>query len=301
MFAKFSLSVLVCASLSCAGQVVTTGGYATTSGPVVTPVSAANAPLISTPDIALPGSGPAVGAPLAGNTNDSRVSTGPSVADHNGFGAMVTESAASGTAASVTSAQTPGTSSASNSATEPFEFGIQRFESGTPSTATAAQSLGDIARRYRGQHRQVRTYNNDSIAKLNTAGVQTGNLSAGTVAKNTSVAPAANETSSAPTPQSINALVAQNHPPALPQSDQEREPSQTRQQATPATASQQRHAAAAQNTPAVADAAAKDQSSGSSQQNGKSGKLPQTGSPLPLLLVIGALGVGGGTLYLIRR
>ena len=78
MFSKVSLSLALAVSAACFGQISTTGGYATTSSAPMTPI----APIISTPDIALPGSGPAVGAPLS-NTNDPRTSTGPSIYDPN--------------------------------------------------------------------------------------------------------------------------------------------------------------------------------------------------------------------------
>src|SRR5712671_2633559 len=81
MFGKLSLAMLLM-SVSCFAQVSTTGGYATSSqssmaGAVI---GSDNPPLVSTPDIALPGSGSAVGAPLSSAAaNDSRFSTGPSV------------------------------------------------------------------------------------------------------------------------------------------------------------------------------------------------------------------------------
>src|SRR5690348_8271016 len=66
MISKLSLAMLLSATFSVA-QVAVVGGTATTAGPAMAtvPVSAANAPLISTPDIALPGSGPAVGSPIS--------------------------------------------------------------------------------------------------------------------------------------------------------------------------------------------------------------------------------------------
>lgn len=300
MVGKVSLSLLLLGSLSCFGQVVTSGGYAT-NGPLIVPFSAASAPLISTPDVALPGSGPAVGVPLTGNTNDPRSSNAPSVADHNGFGPIVPENNAEATGTNLTGSQNPETTAATNSAAEPFEFGIQHFESGASGPANPApRSLGDIARLYRGQHPGVKVFNNDSIAQLNRAGVQTGNLGAGTVASN-----GAGGANSVPTPQSVNALVAENRPPALPQSDQETPSNQPARQAGP-TASQQRHTAAqpaaapSQNVTTQQQSSASNQTA-ASQNTSKSGKLPQTGSMLPLYLVIGALGVGGGTLYLLRR
>jgi LPXTG-motif cell wall-anchored protein len=111
---------------------------------------------------------------------------------------------------------------------------------------------------------------------------------------------ATESSSAAPTPQSINALVAQNRAPALPQSDQESAPSSARQKVSP-TAIQQRHATPQQDTVVSENTSAQKPSSTAANDQGKNSKLPQTGSSLPLLLVIGALGIGAGTLYLLRR
>src|SRR5689334_1365604 len=115
MFSKLSLSVILTASLACVGQVTSMGGYGTASG---TSIGAPDAPLVSTPDIALPGSGPAVGAPLT-NTNDPRFSTGPSVANPN-------------FPISGSPAGTSFNTSTSASTNEGFEFGVQHFISGAP-------------------------------------------------------------------------------------------------------------------------------------------------------------------------
>lgn len=310
MFGKILLCFTLVASLSCFSQVVnsgvaSTGGYATTAGPTVTltPANAANAPLVSTPDVALPGSGPAVGAPLAGNTNDARTSTAPSVADRNGIGPMIPENAAT---ANQGAAPGVGTTGVSNSATEPFEFGIQHFESSAPAGGNALPSLGDIARQYRGQRRQVRTFTNDSIAQLNRAGVQTGNLGAGTSVVASSSQNRSSVSSQQPTQ---GTLMAQNQTPALPQSDQAA--SEPAQQPS-LTARQQRHAAVTQapvtETSPPQPGSATQQPSATASQNAAApqksettSSLPQTGSVLPLLLVIGAIGAGGGALYLLRR
>jgi len=80
MFSKASFFPLMIASLSCFGQVTIISGTATTVGP-----SPAIAPLISTPDVALPASGSAVGAPLSSAAaNDSRFSRRPAVYNPNG-------------------------------------------------------------------------------------------------------------------------------------------------------------------------------------------------------------------------
>jgi len=299
MFAKLSVSILV-TSLSCFAQVTTNGGYATNSqssmlGAVA---SSDNPPLVSTPDIALPGSGPAVGAPLSSATaNDSRFSTGPSVHSANAIAPQV--AGENGTLAfglpANESVQTSGTSVGAQN----FEFGIQHFQSGLPDENAPVTSLGQIARNYRAQHRKAaRSFNNDSISQLNAAGVRTGNLgpeSGTTVAS--SIQPPAMQ------PASSGTLIAQNQPPALPQSDQDQSTQASQSVRPSATPSQQRHRAEPP-TPAAAQnsaAAAPNSTSGQNADKNRSAKLPQTASSLPLFFLIGGLGIAGGALYLLRR
>jgi LPXTG-motif cell wall-anchored protein len=299
MLAKLPFAVLLIASLSCFGQVVSTGGYATT-GPVVVPFSAANAPLIATPDVALPGSGPAVGAPLGNsNSNDSRFTTGPSVYNPNSIALGDNSGASSATTSAENQTSTNGTDNAAAN-NRGFEFGVQIVESSTPTANRAVPSLGEIAKEFRSQHREpTKVLNNDTVARLNASGSGTGNLAprgtntlaSATQPTNVSAQPSANE----PT------LMAQNQTPALPQSDQGQaaEPAQRS-----STAAQQRHASEAspanQNS-ALAQPSAQAQSSNPSPSSDAAPKLPQTASHLPLILLIGGLGLAGGTLYLLRR
>jgi hypothetical protein len=300
MFNKLSLALLVSASLSCFGQVTTMGGTATTAGPgvAVVPVNAANAPLISTPDIALPGSGPAVGAPLStASANDSRSSSGPSVYNPNSAGYVSAEAtAAPATAAPAQPAVVPGSATA-----QPFENGIQHFQSGMPNAGNATMSLAQIARSYRAQHHQsARSFNNDSIAQMNAAGVRTGNLGPET----STVAAATPAPAPGATQNGQGTLMAENQPPALPQSDQT-QPAPAAQPATSqasSTASQQRHANV-EPAPAAssADNASQTPASPETGQSAGSAKLPQTASHLPLLLLLGGIGVAGGAVYWLRK
>lgn len=300
MLRKSLFSFVLITSVACFGQVATTGGYATTAGPAVVPVSAANAPLVATPHVALPGSGPAVGAPIS-NENDSRGSAGPSVANPNG-NPLAVENAANATAAGSTAETTTSATGTVNAATanagtnnaEPFEFGVQGFGSPSPGARSSVTSLGEIARYYRSHRRQaVRTFNNASIAQLTTTGLPFAPLgSTPVVAVSTS---------------SSGTLMAQNQPPALPQNDQDNAPLQNDRAAQSSTAFQQRHAAI-QNAAATdqKQEAATNANSGSNSSPASSSpkapaKLPQTGSPLPLLLVLGGAGLVGGTLWLLRR
>jgi LPXTG-motif cell wall-anchored protein len=299
MFGKLSVSILV-TSLSCFAQVSTSGGYATNSqssmlGAVA---SSDNPPLVSTPDIALPGSGSAVGAPLSSAAaNDSRFSTGPSVHSANAIAPQVAGN--NGTLAFGLPANESAQTSATSAGAQSFEFGILHFESGLPNANTSVLSLGQIARNYRAQHRKAaRSFNNDSISQLNAAGVRTGNLgpeSSTTVASSTQ--PSAMPSASSGT------LMAQNQPPALPQSDQDQSTQASQSERPSAPTSQQRHRVETPNLAAAQNSAAAihDSTSGKNAAKNGSAKLPQTASSLPLFFLIGGLGIAGGALYLLRR
>jgi LPXTG-motif cell wall-anchored protein len=315
MFSRLSLAVVLSASLSFA-QVAVVGGTATTAGPAMAtvPVSAANAPLISTPDIALPGSGSAMGAPIsAAAANDSRSSSGPSVYNPNGTPFAVPEPTSSNLAAVPSTANPAGatTATASGAAatpTEPFGNGIQHFESGLPNTSNQTQSLGQIARAYRSHRPQdVKSFNNDSIAELNARGVRTGNLG-----PETSTVVASSQPATQPAqPTNGGTLMAQNQAPALPQSDQNQAAASTPPAASSSTAWQQRHKPSEQNASSSAQTSGAAQQQISTAQNTpaanentakkETSALPQTGSPLPLLLLLGGLGVVGGLVYWLRR
>ena len=307
MFGKLSVFLILTASLSCFGQVAVIGGYATTAGPAVgtAPVNAANAPLVIAPDIALPGSGPAVGTPI-NNANDSRSSVGPSIANRNvitpqvvtGTVASTPAAPATESAAAPTAGNEPAEVSANSAANaQPFEPGIQHFVSGLPDSVGPTPSLAEIAVALKAQQRPAaKAFNNDSIAELNARGIQTGNLGAGEpniVASNAS--PSTPNESASIGPAGVE--IAQNQAPPLPQSDQ------PAPQAS-ATATQQRHASVEQNaggTSSVGSVSAEQQGSAASQPSDNRQTLPQSASPLPLLLIVGIVGLAGGAIYLLRR
>jgi LPXTG-motif cell wall-anchored protein len=297
MLAKLSFAALLIASLSCFGQVVSTGGYATT-GPVMVPFSAASAPLIATPDVALPGSGPAVGAPLGNsNPNDSRFATGPSVYNPNSIALGDNTAAATTTSAeNQTSTNSTGNAPANN---QEFEFGVQHVESSISTASGPVPSLGEIAKEFRAQHLQpTKILNNDSVARLNASGSGMGNLAR----RGTDTVAGYARPTNLPAQPSVNeaTLMAQNQTPALPQGDREQAP----EPAASPTAGQQRQASGVssvnQNS-APAQQAAQTQTSNPSPNSDAGPKLPQTASHLPLILLIGGLGLAGGTLYLLRR
>jgi hypothetical protein len=212
MSSKLLFVALIAFSVSCFGQAVSTGGYATNAAPMSTiSTSTATAPMVATPDAALPGSGPAVGVPLGNsNSNDSRVSTGPSVYNPNAVGYEYGANAEPAPIGASNTNTTPATN-------QPFEFGVQHVISSSPDVNSPTPSLGDIARRVRSnRNAPVRVINNDSIARLN-AQAGTGNRqNPSTVA--TTIRPA---NGAAQPTADCGALMAKNQTPALPQSDQE--------------------------------------------------------------------------------
>jgi LPXTG-motif cell wall-anchored protein len=304
MIRKLSLVSLLTLSLTCFGQVISNGGYAANVAP-----SAAMAPITSTPDVALPGSGPAVGAPLGNtNTNDSRFATGPSFVSRNALPNEVVDSnyvpATDETAtngAAISNDQTLQMNNAATAAaTEPFNIGIQHFVSGAPGAATNSASLAEIAKQVRGEsHPAARVFNNDTIQQLNARGVRTGNIVPGNtnVDASNAAAPTANSANNATAANSEprGTLLAQNEAGPMPQSDQVAPPSRT--------ADQRRQTPSAQ-TPSNSAPAANDsanQNASAAQPSNNADALPQTGSSLPLLLIIGFVGLAAGTIYLLRR
>lgn len=313
MFRTLSLCSLLAFSFTCIAQVTSTGGYATTSGIGVVPLNAANAPITSTPDIALPGSGPAVGAALGNtNTNDSRFSTGASVSNRNSIysePAMSNVTAETGIPDNRVAAASNGATAASTTAAqtgnaEAYNMGIQQFESGLSGKNANSPSLAEIARQMRGNQRPpARVINNDTIAQLNARGVTTGNIPVGNPANAAASAEAGN-TAPQPNaaPEQNGTLMARNEPP--PFSSQPNSPAPPQQ--PNATAGQQRHpadqTAGNQPPPSSENSAAPGQNSAVNQSaSANNESLPQTGSHLPLLLLLGVIGVGGGSIYFLRR
>ena len=294
---KTSLIALVLsASVSCLGQVVIMGGTATTGVPGAS-LSAAHSPLISTPTIALPGNGNAVGAPLSSAAeNDSRSSSAPSVHNPNGTGFV------SDYSATETQPPIPGPPGGpeGGASVHGFENGIQHFESGLSRSVDRrqSQSLGEIALLYR--HRltkpSLRSFNNESIAQLNDRGVRTGNLGLET-----------STVAHSPRPSITHGeLMARNEAPALPQSDHEQFRRVSRSMSDSGSVGNHRHAtpdhilftpdsdsSAQSQTPSVQDKSIVDQTNATT-------KLPQTGSPAMFVIILTGLGVAG-VLYWLKR
>jgi hypothetical protein len=261
------------------------GGNATTAAPGA-PLSVAYSPLISTPDIALPGSGNAVGAPLSSAAaNDSRTSLGPSVFNPNGAALVHLN----GYPTAQSELPSPVDVEGSTSSTPPFENGIQHFISGLSGSTERRQSLAEIALLYR--HRQdkaSRTFNNDSIAQLNARGVRTGNLGPETSSASHSSSHGIGE----------RVLMAENEGAALPQSDREPLPSgPSSSNASRSVASQQRHA---NDDGTAATPVLGDNKPTSDEISAPGRTLEKRGSPLPLLILVAGLALSG-TLYWLKK
>jgi hypothetical protein len=296
--------LLLFSSLACA-QVVSTGGYATTGGPmIVAPANAASAPLVATPDAALPGSGPAFGAPIStANTNDSRFSTGPSVYNPNGIVAGSEENT-NATATANTGAAQPGTtSSGSAPATQPFEFGVQKVIAPEVVPSVQGPSLGEIARDLRAHHvAATRMITNETVARLNSANTGLEGLQQ---QNNTTVATAPATQVAQPAPLSSTAI-ARNESSALPQEDRSAAPQTAPATTASPTAAQQRHAVnpSTTSTSGTAEPAAQQPAPQATpaKVNSESGsQLPKTATYLPLLFLLGGIGVGAGAIYFFRR
>jgi LPXTG-motif cell wall-anchored protein len=236
-----------------------------------------------------------VGAPLS-NANDPRFSTGPSLVSRNEIvDVSATNANAEGAPESATMAGPNGTAgptgSATASANQPFDVGIQHFVSGAPGAANNGLSLAEIVTQVRAQaHAPTRVFTNDSIQQLNARGVRTGNLepSSGDVNAANSAAPNTEQ-------EPNGTLMAQNDAGPLPQSDQSAPQSRTANQRreTPSTQPP------SNNSPTPSASA--DQNANAAPANNNASALPQTGSSLPLLLLIGFVGLAAGSIYFVRR
>jgi len=274
-------------SLSCFGQnVVVYGGYATSGSPVMAQPAPLYAPAVVPANVALPGSGPPVGAPL-NNLNDSRTSgvvqvyTPPTVIETPiTSGMAVAAPAAPSETAGATATGVPG-------AQLGFNPGLGKFEGAIAMQAQAApqRSLADVARDFRSRpHGATRVITNENVGKIK--GVQ------GTPAPQPPQSDIQHEMAKAATlPPVTTANAAAEPKTQTPQSP-----------ALSAQADQQKR------TPSVGSTAAPEpqppsvaQSVEQEQQSTAASQLPATHSQLPLLAVLGLLVSGAGVTYMFRR
>lgn len=293
LFAVLSAGVLE--SPRSLGQVVVVGGTATTAihG---TPVGFAQSPLIATPDIALPGSGNAVGAPLStAAANDSRTSLGPSVHNPNGPALLpITNYSTVSSSSAIPVA--PNSDEGASSSGAVFENGLQRFESGLSEPTNRARSVAEIAAVYRRQHEKAaRRFNNDSIAEMNARTLRNGG----------SELPPVSLARFSPPSGDRGLLIAQNHDSRLPQSDvDESIAAQRSVQQVDSAANDKIPQATSQKLPEVGYTRDESARTAAAVNSADENKTPARKSPawfqLPVLILLAGLGVTG-VLYWLKR
>ena len=269
---KLFLVLFLSVSLACLSQVTVSGGYATTSSQTATQ-TAVGPPQIVPSNVALPGSGPPLGAPLTNiNTNDAR--TGGMVQVYNP--AAVIEQPATGSPEP--------TSININSGTQTlFNTGLQSFAGSANTVQPSNFSLGDIARQYRNQaHPAARTFTNDSISQLSGGQSIPQGREMAQVARN---------------PQQEMAMAAAIPPMSAGSAQNDASGNATQsgqidqQKRTSSAGADQTAGAASTDTTQAAENA----------DNADRNNLPASGSELPLLALLGIAVAGGGALYRFRR
>jgi hypothetical protein len=289
---------------------VVNSGYVTTGVPVQGPV---NPPLLSPPNIALPGSGPATGAPPSVDVNNPRMGgTGDVVFP--GVGAV-------SPALNGAPPEEPGPAGTKGDLARNgiLNTGMGKFAGNTEATtATAAQtspaSLGDVARLFKARR------GSDHPKEFDNTRIQA--LDSNTARNNASVAP---QSASNEAPAANEA--AQNQQAALDQRDLavvEGELARSRAQAAANNAAANQSASSSENV-TIAQANEPQASNQASQQAGnqaanaasttpqapqsnanvqanaqKKQQLPASASPLPMLGLMGVLAAGIGAVYAFR-
>jgi hypothetical protein len=285
--------VLLLLSLSCFGQnIVVYGGYATSGAPVLGQPAPVYAPAMVPSNVALPGSGPPMGAPI-NNLNDSRTS---------GVVQVYTPPTVIQTPAPVPMAAAPALPSVETTAGEPvtvapatgvpgaqlgFNPGLGKFEGAIAAQAQPApqRSLADVAKEYRSRPRTApRTITNENIDKLK--GVQ------GTPAPQPPQSEIQHEMAKA---AALPPITSGNAAP-------EAQPESPQSPVLSAQVDQQKRIASADTrTAPEAQPQTVAQSVEQEQQSTAASQLPATNSQLPLLAVLGLLVSGAGVTYMFRR
>jgi LPXTG-motif cell wall-anchored protein len=273
---KLSFILFLSASLSCFAQVVVSSGTATMGSQTDMQSVAPGPPQIVPSNVALPGSGPPVGAPLTNsNTNDAR--TGGNVQAYNP--ATVYEHPVENPTGSES------LPAAGVAAGIPFNMGLQSFSGSASTGQTSAPSLGDLARQYRKEnHLSARMFTNDSITQMGPG----------------QPVPQGKETAQAG-PRDVQQEMARAAaiPPMSTGSMQANASSSTQSNGidqTKRTPSSDANQTAAAN-PAPAD----NGQQAENEESGNRSNLPASGSELPLLALLGIAIAGGGALYRFRR
>lgn len=275
---KLLLVPFLLASLSCFAQVVISNGTATVGSQTDMQTVAPGPPQIVPSNVALPGSGPPVGAPLTNsNTNDAR--TGGVVQAYNPA-AVYERPASSSSSESITGSES--LPAAGVAAGIPFNMGLQSFSGSASSGQTSAPPLGDIARQYRKEnHLSARMFTNDSISQMSPGqplpqGKETAQEGPRDIQQEMAKAAAI-------PPMSAGSVQASN-------ANSSAQPNMIDQ--TKRTPSSEANQTAAANP-----APAENEQQAQNEESGNSRNLPASGSELPLLALLGIAIAGGGGLY----
>jgi LPXTG-motif cell wall-anchored protein len=269
---KLFLVLFLSVSLACLSQVTVSGGYATTSSQTATQTGVPGPPQIVPSNVALPGSGPPVGAPLTNvNTNDAR--TGGMVQAYNP--AAVVEQPATGSSE-------PTNTNINSGPQTLFNTGLQSFAGSATTAQGPSSSLGDIARQYRNQaHLSTRSFNNDSIAQL--SGGQS--------------LPQGREMAQQRNPEQEMAMAAAIPP--MSAGSAQNDASGNAAQSGQVDQRKRTSSAAADQT--AGTTSADTTQTAQNPENSDRNNLPASGSELPLLALLGIAVAGGGALYRFRR
>lgn len=284
------------------------------------------APILTPPNVALPGSGPATGEPPAIGVNDARTGGSGSVYQPSA-GTLIGGGELNGTVAPYSSATTVSTTGATSpnattNANQPLNVGLGTFVEAPASTNEV--SLGDIARRYKTQRANAhpRQFDNSSVrhgsygtAETNSAALPQSDQpgatygSTGTASTPEGVlnpadyaavqAALARSQATQNTNASNNTVASAMADPnrSLTPYDAQSAEQSSGQQAVPP--SQQSNVTNQSTEPAVPQASDQARTKNVQTKN----QLPASASPLPLIAVLGliALAVGGIFSYRLRR
>lgn len=150
----FGLASSLMAVCQAPAGVTVNGGYVAPAMP--------GPPVLTPPNAALPGDGPATGAPPDMNVNDSRSGGAGSVFEPSG-GTLIGSALPETPAPTVVTGTSNTATNGEKGTTKVFETGMGSFSSGT--SDQPQQSLGDIARRYKAERasKHPREFDNSSI------------------------------------------------------------------------------------------------------------------------------------------
>jgi hypothetical protein len=278
----------------------------TSNSNTIAPIAMPGPPVLTPPIASLPGSGPATGAPPSMDVNNA--ARGGSGSVYQPSPGSLTGNELPGTPGLVVaSGTTPTAGTTGNGASSAtVNVGLGNFVEGTSNDSDT--SLADIARRYKDQHANshVRQFDNNSVRHADYGTAETN-----AAALPQSDQPAVYGSTSAPAPNgvldqhdyaAVQALLARNQSQANANASNDAannampDPNRSASQAAVPAVNET-------SVKAESDQGTEPQVETQADNNARTAKrLPQSASPLPLILVFGlmALAVGGFT-YRLRR